>query len=143
MSREQRLRIVNYRLRLSQSGRMLRTAFNALLSRSLFEKKATKEPVRLRYEEKQKEQANRISQEGKRVSENRAGNERKKIERKRWRRIAAKVYGARNHAEGRKRRKRERTTHLRLESFSENREALAITVDHIPLSLHFHFVERI
>lgn len=33
----------------------------------------------------------------------------------------------------------EKTTHLRLQSFSEKCEALAITVDHIPLSLRFHY----
>lgn len=32
-----------------------------------------------------------------------------------------------------------RTTHLRLQSFSEKCEASAITVDHIPLSLRFHY----
>lgn len=37
-------------------------------------------------------------------------------------------------------RKKGRTTHLRLQSFSEKCEASAITVDHIPLSLRFHYL---
>lgn len=44
----------------------------------------------------------------------------------------------RSNETGKKKGMEGRTTHLRLESFSKNCEASAITVDHIPLSLRFY-----
>jgi len=52
------------------------------------------------------------------------------------------AYKERNQAEEEEEeaeREEGKTTHLRLQSFSEKCEASAITVDHIPLSLRFHY----